>query len=169
MASITFWTRLEPFTRLEDIDLGLQAQIHDPLWMLARQWQTGEFQGEDSGSPVSARLRLERLPLARFHAGAADGKPSLPGQPYSADIPLEALVEREPIQQLSDPRRDLRLAAEAGLYFILLLEKAGVPPAVRAAYVKENLYHLTGPLVDPAGSPGQRRGRLPGGDVRARP
>ena len=39
---------------------------HDPLWLLARQWQTGEFQGEDAGTPVLARVRLERSPLARF-------------------------------------------------------------------------------------------------------
>jgi hypothetical protein len=25
---------------------GLQARIHDPLWLLARQWQFGELKGE---------------------------------------------------------------------------------------------------------------------------
>src|SRR6266545_4987546 len=101
MPSITFWTRLEPFSRREDIDLGLQARTHDPLWLLARQWQTAEFQGEDAGTPVQARL----------------------------------LVEREPVQRTNDPRRDLRVAAEAGLYFLKLLEQADVTPAGSQAYV----------------------------------
>ena len=107
--SITFWTRIEPFSRRDDIDSGLQARTHDPLWLLARQWQTAEFQGEDAGTPVQARLRLERSPLARFRPGPNGAK----SQPYRSDVPLEALVEREPVQRTNDPRRDLRVAAEA--------------------------------------------------------
>ena len=133
MASITFWTRIEPFSRLDDIDTGLQARTHDPLWLLARQWQTGEFQGEDAGTPVLARFRLERSPLARFRPGPA-GK----AEPYRSDVPLETLVEREPVQRFADPRRDLRVAAEAGLYFLRLLERfkvsvAGAPGVRRRA------------------------------------
>ena len=63
MASITSWTRLEPFARREDVDRGLQATVHDALWLLARQWQNGEFQGEDGGTPVQARIRVARLPI----------------------------------------------------------------------------------------------------------
>ena len=128
MASITFWTRLEPHSRLDDIDVGLQAQTHDPLWLLARQWQTGEFQGEDAGTPVLAKLRLERSPLARFRPGPT-GKP----QPYRTDVPLETLVEREPVQRFADPRRDLRVAADAGLYFLRLLDRFKVSAAGRQA------------------------------------
>ena len=109
MASITFWTRLEPYTRLDDIDAGLQAQTHDPLWLLARQWQTGEFQGEDAGTPVLARSGSS---ARRSRASAGPGRHSR--EPYRSDVPLEALVEREPVQRFADPRRDLRVAAEAG-------------------------------------------------------
>jgi hypothetical protein len=150
MPSITFWTRLEPFTRLDDIDIGLQAQVHDPLWMLARQWQTGEFQGEDNGTPVQARLRLERVPLARVHSGPRTTDPIQQGQPYQTDIPLEALIEREPVQLATDPRRDLRLAAEAGLYFLSLLERSGASTAVRTALLNEPAYRLAAPADDPA-------------------
>jgi hypothetical protein len=129
MASITFWTRLEPHARLDDIDAGLQARTHDPLWLLARQWQTGEFQGEDAGTPVLARLRLERSPLARYRPGP-NGRP----QPYRTDVPLETLVEREPVQRFADPRRDLRVAADAGLYFLRLLERFKVSAAGRNAF-----------------------------------
>ncbi len=150
MPSITFWTRLEPFTRLDDISPGLQAQVADPLWMLARQWQTGEFQAEDSGSPVQARLRLERAPLARYFAGPTGGQSSLAGRPYQSELPLEALVEREPVQSPADPRRDRRLAAEAGLYFLRLLESLAVPAAVRALFATTADYLLAPAAGDPA-------------------
>ena len=30
-------------------DRALRAEVRDPLWMLTRQWQMGEFQGDDAG------------------------------------------------------------------------------------------------------------------------
>ena len=150
MPSITFWTRLEPYTRLDDIEVGLQAQLADPLWMLARQWQSGEFQAEDSGTPVQARLRLERTQLARVHLGPLTSDAIQTSQAYQSDIPLEALVEREPVQLAADPRRDLRLAAEAGLYFFSLLERFQASTAVRAAILAEPQYKLAAPADDPA-------------------
>ncbi|MGH7573761.1 MAG: hypothetical protein ACREM1_01335 [Longimicrobiales bacterium] len=117
MASITGWTRLEPRVRREDPAVGLEAKLHDPLWLLARQWQVGEFTAEDAGSPLQVRVRIERSPLTRYLPGPlADGGGS--GRPYDATrLPLEALVEREP----TGP--DLRFACEAGLHFLRLLER----------------------------------------------
>ncbi len=69
-------------------------------------------------------------------------------QPYRTDIPLEALVEREPVQRTGDPRRDLRLAAEAGLYFLELLEHFKVTAAGRQAYVAAPTLALTAPPDD---------------------
>ena len=34
MPSITSWTRLEPGVRSADETVGLEARIHDPLWLL---------------------------------------------------------------------------------------------------------------------------------------
>ena len=59
MPSITTWTRLEPQTRNAALTTSVQGRIHDPFWLLARQWQVGEFQGEDSGTPIMARLRAD--------------------------------------------------------------------------------------------------------------
>ena len=75
MASITSWTRLEPRTERHDLEDGLAARLHDPLWQLARQWQIGEFTGEDAGSPVAVRVRVEQSVLHRFRAGP-DGEPA---------------------------------------------------------------------------------------------
>ena len=50
--SITGFTRLETQPTAISLKTGLQAPLADPLWMLARQWQFNEFQGEDAGTPI---------------------------------------------------------------------------------------------------------------------
>ncbi|MEN8237969.1 MAG: hypothetical protein ABFR53_02080 [Actinomycetota bacterium] len=118
MASVTTWTRLEPLPRTSDLSAALEARIADPLWMLARQWQTLEFQGEDAGSPIVAQLEAEHARLSRYHAGspgrgAADRAVDYDGM----RMPLEAMVEREP----SGIGEVERLRAGAGLQFLRLL------------------------------------------------
>src|SRR5262245_39779327 len=92
--SITSWMRLEPRSRDAEMHTSLQARIYDPLWLLARQWQLGEFQGEDNGSPVMARWRGEAARLTRYHAGAiAPPNTKVDGQRYDCSrLPLETLV-----------------------------------------------------------------------------
>jgi hypothetical protein len=169
MPSITFWTRLEPFTRLDDIDAGLAARIHDPLWLLARQWQTGEFQAEDAGTPVRADARMERATISRYHPGPVAAREAVRGRPYSGDEPLEALVEHEGLPRAADPRRDLRLAAETGAMFLRMLERAGAGAGVRAAFAGEPEFAIAVPAGDaPPDDAGRRylaitAGRLPDG------
>jgi hypothetical protein len=64
--SLTVWSRLEPLPTSADLRPGLQARIADPLWLLGRQWQFGELQAENGGSPVETRVRGEAVSLARF-------------------------------------------------------------------------------------------------------
>src|SRR5271157_2742415 len=78
--SVTTWTRLEPQPRDATLERSLQAQVRDPLWFLARQWQVGEFAGEDGGSPVQATLGL----TTRALTGYRPGPPSAGGQPGAA-------------------------------------------------------------------------------------
>jgi hypothetical protein len=131
MPSITSWIRLEPGARSADEAIGLEARIHDPLWLLGRQWQLGEFQGSDGGSPVVARLRAESAQLTRYHPGLPNG--SVKGRPYNGKTqPLETLVEREPIRR---PAR-LLLKADAGLHFLRLLNRRGLGAKYREAYVR---------------------------------
>ena len=61
--SATTWSRLEPLPTSDDVSEALQARVADPLWMLARQWQFNEFQGEDAGSPIEAALRITGVPI----------------------------------------------------------------------------------------------------------
>ncbi len=72
--SITTWTRLEPHPREGSMQRSLQAQIRDPLWMLARQWQVGEFLGDDGGSPVQATLGVEQRSITTYRPGPDDSK-----------------------------------------------------------------------------------------------
>jgi hypothetical protein len=108
---ITTWVRLEPRARSEDLSLSLQARIHDPLWLLTRQWQLGEFQGEDAGSPYKISIQYENTML---------NKPIWPNTNSDNDnpkeLPLETLVEREKIDTDSE-----NFAIESGTYFGNLL------------------------------------------------
>ena len=39
------WNRLEARPRTNSLDRALRAEVRDPLWMLTKQWQMGEFRG----------------------------------------------------------------------------------------------------------------------------
>lgn len=107
------WNRLEQRPRTREFDRVLRAEVHDALWMLTRQWQFGELQGEDTGSAILAKVKMETTRIARFqnkeNAAVA----------FNDEIPLEARVERMPVQY------DLRFRARAGQYWLKMLAAAG--------------------------------------------
>jgi hypothetical protein len=113
MPSINYWNRLEPRPRGDRIEGGLAAEIRDPLWFLTRQWQLGEFRGEDAGSLSHVDIEFETL---RFHtAGPADAPTNV-----HRDAPLELQLQRESIEPDLSTRIELsqifaRLAPEADL------------------------------------------------------
>ncbi|MGE0449068.1 MAG: hypothetical protein AB7Q29_05725 [Vicinamibacterales bacterium] len=117
------WKRLEGSGVSADLTRGLQARIADPLWLLARQWQVGEFGGEDAASPVEVRARalFDRVGEVRLTKGAV--------HPIAEEhAPLEARVECEPVW--SGPAA-LRQSAEAGLQLLRMADAAGVGPQAR--------------------------------------
>lgn len=125
MPSITSWIRLEPRSRNAEMNTSLQAGVYDPLWLLARQWQLGEFQGQDNGSPVIAHWRGESARLTRYHSGAIAPNTRVDAPAYDMSMPLETVVEREktlPTNQVVKLEK-LRLAAEAGQHFLRMLEQ----------------------------------------------
>ena len=67
------WNRLEGRPRRPDFSRALQAEIRDPLWMITRQWQLGEFEGDDAGSPVTAKVAWKTDRVTDLHM------PGLPG------------------------------------------------------------------------------------------
>jgi hypothetical protein len=135
MGSITSWIRLEPRCRTEDMSGAVHARIYDPLWMLARQWQTGEFQGEDTGTPVLARWRASSAPITRYHAGAIAPNTKIDGARYDARaMPLEALVERQPFRGGSNGQ-SLRRAVESGMHFLRVLDAQPTSRSYRSAVI----------------------------------
>jgi len=145
MPSITSWLRLEPRSRDEEMNTSLQAHVYDPLWLLARQWQFGEFEGEDNGSPVIARWRGEGTPVTRYHPGPISRKAHENAPKYDGNhVPLETLVEREAVrpstEQSAQPTK-FRVAAEAGRHFLRLLDQQPLSPETltryRNAFVRE--------------------------------
>ena len=141
--------QLEPRTDCPEMQDGLQARIHDPLWLLARQWQFGEFKGDDSGSPAAAQLVVQSAPINRFHSGPLPEDPAQ-AKAHAVDysplsVPLEVLAEREPVRRAGPPQ--LRLVAEAGLHFLRLLN-AHKMGTYRDVY--QNAYPLK-PLPESAG------------------
>jgi hypothetical protein len=123
MPSITTWSRLEPQTVAADVAAGYAAPLHDPLWLLARQWQVGEFQGEDAGTPVIARWRARVAPMLRYVAGRVPPETQMEAGPYDDAMPLETQVERQPLAQSATVAGldGLRLAVDGGRHFLRLL------------------------------------------------
>ncbi|HEX3474451.1 MAG TPA: hypothetical protein VHT91_05385 [Kofleriaceae bacterium] len=125
MPSITYWNRLEPRPRTASITGTLGAEVRDPLWMLTRQWQFGELQGEDAGTP--AWVRVERS-LSRLDGWRAPGGAL---HPLDGSAPLELLALREPRVL------DLATRVELGQLFEERLAARGAAPLTavfRAAY-----------------------------------
>ena len=91
LPTVVMWNRLEGRPRRKDFDRALRAEVRDALWMLTRQWQVGEFRGDDAGSPVYARLLAQVEALKSFQS--ATGAPV----PFDDSIPLETRVEERPI------------------------------------------------------------------------
>lgn len=142
-ASITSWTRLEPQCSNADIGVSSNARFFDPLWLMTRQWQVGEFQAEDSGSPVQARVRATNAALTHCYFGELSADTAAPiYDPMHA--PLEALVERRSMRAAdADDLRMLAFAVDAGLQFLRMLELDATGkqyrPAFRAKYTLQPL------------------------------
>ena len=104
--TVTVYNRLEGRPRTLNFDRALKAEVRDALWMLTRQWQVGEFQGDDAGSPFQAKLQLAHSELTKYRPREQST------QPFDDTLALEARVERRqlPLRLAGRPMSlDLRL------------------------------------------------------------
>ncbi len=112
--SITAFNRLIPNPISIDYERNLRAEIHDPLWLLARQWQMGEFKGEDAGSPAFARVESSQTQPTNLRI---DPNLNRSAETYNyKQTPLEAVVEREKVQAT------VHVRIQAGFYFQKLMK-----------------------------------------------
>lgn len=125
--TITVWNRLEGRPRTDNFDRALKAEVRDALWMLTRQWQLGEFQGDDAGWPITAKLHMATTEATLYRP------PTGEAEAFPQTIPLETQVERLPLRFNSGSqamRLDLR--AQLGRQWRKMLETAGL-----GAYVSQ--------------------------------
>jgi hypothetical protein len=127
MVSITYWNRLIPAPLEMSFDSGLSAQVRDPAWTLARQFQMGEFLGADGGSPAYADIGARTAVFDR------------------ANKPLEPTAMAEPVTP------DFSVRVELGQILESLIDQM-VSPSTLAQSAKSQLrarYPLP-PATDPA-------------------
>jgi len=107
--------RLEGLPRTDEFDRSLRAEIADPLWLLCRQWQMGEFEGEDAATACQAKILAEHQQPEVIHFNQ--------GNPVNYDankMPLETLIEGEL------PHHDYYLSVQMGRQFLKLMNAAGL-------------------------------------------
>ena len=81
--------RYEPRARKKDYAQALSFEAHDPMWMLARQWQFGRFKGDDCGSAISARVCVDSYDIN----GICHGQDLSTFQAIDNSTPVEQSVE----------------------------------------------------------------------------
>ena len=144
LPTLPVFNRLEARPRTHDFDRALQAEIRDALWMLAKQWQMGEFLGDDAGTPVTAKMYVEKTMLTKYrpaqHAAEA----------FDDTVPLEARVEQRRIPfQAGELEIALDLRLLMGRQWAKLLTKfvsdATLQEELKAAYIRNYLVYQPDP------------------------
>lgn len=124
------WSRLEGRPFSDNYDRALRAEVRDSLWMLSKQWQMGEFEGDDAGSPVTARICTVSAALNKYRAD------SQTVQAFDNDVPFEAKVEQRPLPfttLTTEISLDLRLLL--GRRWFQLLSKRNLLSATRKFFL----------------------------------
>jgi hypothetical protein len=142
--AITRWNRLEGRPRTHDFDRALRAEVRDALWFLSRQWQMGEFQGDDAGSPVLARTCVDLETIDRFQPG----KGSV--EPIDTSVVLESRVERRPLPLRLDAQYlSLDLRMSVGRRWLKLLAREASAGHLSADYSLQYLDRYRVLVPDP--------------------
>ncbi|MGZ0020384.1 hypothetical protein [Nitrosomonas sp. wSCUT-2] len=142
LPTVVLWNRLEGRPRTKNFTRALRAEIRDPLWMLCKQWQTGEFKGDDAGSPIFAKVHMATTELTKYQPGDAAV------QDFDRSAPLEAIVEQRPFPYSGQQHilsLDIRLLM--GRQWLKYLQSAGLS-ALKPQYLQHAGYQITEP--DPA-------------------
>jgi hypothetical protein len=176
METFQTWIRLHPVSTDDTLVTAVQARMHDPLWLLGRQWQLGEL-GHDAGAtPVDVRVEGTSAPLTKLRGGVAALAASGSVVIKTTQTPFETLVERERVPE--GAQDNLRLRTEAGMHLVRLLRAAGLHARV-PFWVGESPFArpgddadeetrewfdvVNGRVPDGAGLPGAIRARLAAG------
>jgi hypothetical protein len=131
--SLRYWNRINPIVSVQNIEQHLSARVRDPLWILSRQWQLGEFQGEDAGSPAFVSFSVASAPFGTWSLPWVVPAPGVKGAfPLPTDRPIEQVFEQE-----ADNIYSLGARVEQADILETMLEDAGASSAIeklRSAY-----------------------------------
>jgi hypothetical protein len=114
------YKRIEPRTRQKDSTFALSMPVYDPLWTLARQWQFGEFQGNDCGSVVKAQITMKKTKFSHVKFNNATSPQSInkdggwKAYDKETDV-LEYRVER--LDELDEHKIAPLIRIESALHF----------------------------------------------------
>jgi hypothetical protein len=128
--TVLMWNRLEARPRAHDFNKALKAEVRDALWMITKQWQMGEFNGDDAGTPVFAKVHITSSHVDTYNA-AKKGV-----QNFEKNIPLEVKAEQKKIPFVREDKEisiDIRL--QMGKYWLKLLVENGL--ALSKEYIKK--------------------------------
>jgi hypothetical protein len=139
MSEFFTWWQLDVGSYQRTMMLSMEARIHDPQWLLARQLVTHEFAHDGGATPIDVRVdaTVGRATVLRGN-GSNDGPPV---QLRLHSAPLESMVENEPVSQQGI--EGLQLRKERGQQLQRMLRAAGLGEAAR-------LWATRAPFVTPA-------------------
>src|ERR1043166_10331988 len=95
MESYPTWIRLHPDSVDETLAISVQARMHDPLWLLGRQWQLGELRHDAGATPIDVRVDGTSAPIARLRGGPPAATTGATVAIKARNAPLETLGGRE--------------------------------------------------------------------------
>lgn len=116
--------RLEPDSTTGNPTPGTEARLADAAWLLGRQWQFGELNGEDAGSVVSVKVESRALPITAWAPldDTTVGVRGVQWRPWHEGALLEELIQDVPQLALGS---GLRQRAEAGGQLVDMLIDSG--------------------------------------------
>ena len=123
------WNRIEGRPRTHQFDKAMKAEVRDALWMLTRQWQMGEFEADDAGSPVFAKIHISTSELSQYQAvGHAQ-------QTFEKNVPLEVKAEQKKIPfYRTSVKVSIDIRLQMGRYWLKLLKSKSL--SYEADYIK---------------------------------
>ena len=141
--TITIWNRLEGRPRAENCERALKAEVRDPLWMLSRQWQMGEFQGEDAASAILAKVHINTTSLTKYQPGEGDA------MQFDVAVPLEVKVENQKIPfKLGGQEISLDLRLIMGRHWLKLLDAKSLLLSLKADYLTNYGFSVPDPTAE---------------------
>jgi hypothetical protein len=150
--SVRSWAQVVPHARSTDLDVGLAAQVADPLWFILRQWQVGELNGQDAGSAVAVDLSASWSTFTRYRADGVAPSTAATSAPVArldrAGWLLETLVEREPVFRQDGRGTPWTAAVRAGRSLAHALEGAGLLALATAMAAHPSTTFRADPVAD---------------------